>query len=185
MIPTETNYAEWFTCSARYYLLKEGYAFFTFSVGQVIEAGFPSTRLLAEGNRLVGLVFCAPVEPVLGQRVSAWKADPTARERMSTVGWALYALPQSADPLDQQLTHQKVLFSDPGDVELAGDGTLRVRMSTSFKQVLDRMRAGSLGFGLPVGWSAEDFAATAAAHPATLYLVTNASARVVFALRAS
>lgn len=182
MIPTEANYTEWFTCSARYYLLKEGYAFFTFGVGQVGEAGFPSARLLAEANRLVGLVFCTPIEPGSGQRVSAWKADPTAHERMASADWMLYALPQSADPFDQQLAHQKVLFLAPAEGELAADGTLGAGSGATFKQVFERVGEGALGLELPAGWSAADLAAVVARQPASLYLVVNRRDRIVFAL---
>ena len=182
MIPTEANYAEWFTCSARYYLLKEGYAFFTFGVRQVGEAGFPSARLLAEGNRLVGLVFCIPVDPGHGQRVCAWKADPAAHERMASADWMLYALPQSADPLDQQLTHQKVLFPARGEVDLTADGILSALSDATFKQVFEGIAADSLGLELPAGWQASELAARAEEQPASLYLVVNRRDRIVFAL---
>ena len=182
MIPTEANYAEWFTCSARYYLLKEGYAFFTFGVGQVSEPGFPSARLLAEGSRLVGLVFCTPVDPGHGQRVCAWKADPTAHEQLASADWIVCALPLSADPLDQQLAHQKVLFPARGEIDLTADGILSARSGATFKQMFERVGEGTLGLQLPAGWSAGDLATAVAAQPASLYLVVNRRDRIVFAL---
>ena len=183
MVPTEANYTEWFTCSARYYLLKEGFAFLTFGVDQVSEPGFPSAKLLAEGNRLVGLVFLRPVEPERGQRVSAHEVDPVLYGQMAAADWVFYALPQSADPLDQQLAHTKVVFAAPGEVELGAAGALHARAGASFKQVFERIGSTSLGRAVPQGWSAGDLQAAAAEQPASLYLVVNHRDRIVFALQ--
>lgn len=182
MVPTEANYTEWFACSTRYFLLKEGYAFFTFGLGQVAEEGFPSASLFAEGTRLTGLAFVAPVEPARGQRVSAYGTDPRHHERMTASHWMLYALPQSADVLDQQLLHQKVLFAAPGDVEVSGEGVLLARAALPFKTVFARMVDGSLGSDASAFGTAEEFVRAVGGQQASLYLVVNPRDRVVFAL---
>lgn len=181
MIPTEANYVEWFTCSARYYLLKEGFAFLTFGVEQIAEPGFPAAKLLAAGNRLLGLRFLRPVEPDPGQRVSTYEAEPGLLDQVHE-RWTLCALPQSADVLDQQLTHQKVTFAPRDELERLPSGTLASRSGSSFRQVFERIVAGALGRELPVGWSSEDLAAAAAEQPVSLYLVVDARDRIVFAL---
>ncbi len=183
MIPTESNYAEWFACSARYYLLREGYAFLTFALGQVVEPGFPATRLVAEGNRFVGLRFVRPVETAPGQRISAYAGDAAPIERIADAdaGWLLYALPQSADPFDQQLTHQKVLFAGTGEVEHVGGG-LVPGGGVNFKQLLAAIEAGTIGREVQAGWTAADLVEGADGRSATIYLVVNGRARIVFAL---
>ena len=183
MIPTESNYAEWFACSARYYLLREGYAFLTFALGQVAEPGFPAARLVAEDNRLVGLRFVRPVETAPGQRISAYAGDAAPIEKIADAdaGWLLYALPQSTDPFDQQLAHQKVLFAGAGEVEFAG-GELVPGGGVNFKQLIAAIEAGTVGRAVPVGWTAADLVEAADGRSATMYLVVNGHARIVFAL---
>lgn len=182
MVPSEANYIEWFTCSARFFLLKEGYAFLTFGVKQVSEPGFPSATLLAEGNRLAGLRFCSPIEPVRGQRVSEYRVDPALHHQMADADWMLYALPQSADLLDQQLVHQKVLLSTPAEVDVSVDGVLSARTGGIFKQLFERMGDGSLGHEVPSGWTAHDLSSAVSQQPASIYLVVNPHDRIVFAL---
>lgn len=182
MVPTEANYTEWFTCSARYFLVKEGFAFLTFGVGQVNEPGFPSAKLLAEGNRMAGLRFCAPVEPARGQRVGEYRVDAELHYQMVAAEWMLYALPQSADPLDQQLAHQKVRFSAPAEVDVSADGILSAHTGATFKQMFERFGDGSLGQKVPSGWTAGDLVQAAREQPASLYLVVNWRDRIVFAL---
>ncbi len=183
MIPTESNYAEWFACSARYYLLREGYAFLTFALEQVVEPGFPTARLIAEGNRLVGLRFARPVETAPGQRISTYAGDAAPIERIADAdaGWILYALPQSADPFDQQLAHQKVLFAGAAEVEFAG-GELVPGGGENFKQLLASIEASAIGRDVPAGWTAADLVEAADGPSATMYLVVNGHARIVFAL---
>lgn len=183
MIPTESNYAEWFACSARYYLLREGYAFLTFALGQVVEPGFPAARLIAEGNRLVGLRFVRPVATVPGQRISAYAGDaaPIGRIADADASWLLYALPRSADPFDQQLAHQKVLFAGAGEVEFTG-GELVPGGGVNFKQLIAGIEQGAIGREVPAGWTSADLVEAADGRCATMYLVVNGDARIVFAL---
>lgn len=183
MIPTEANYAEWFTCSARYYLLKEGYAFLSFGVEQVVEPGFPGARLFAAGNRLVGLRFVRPVEPAPGHSVREYQVDEAALADVAD--WVYLALPLTADPVDQQLAHTKLRFVRAEGLEVAGAGAMCADAGLTFAALLTAMQGGSAGREVPDGWTHEELLAEVAVHPATLYLVMNASARVVFALHAS
>jgi len=180
MVPSIANYAEWFTCSARYYLMREGYGFLTFAVGQVAEPGFPALRLLAGGNRLVALRFVRPAETAVGQPVRAHRGDDAAPGEGPD--WLRLALPQSADPLDQQLTHQKVLFAVPGDMQTEGAEAVRAGTAVTFKQLMESIEAGAVGLEMRTAWTPGDLAAAAAECPATLYLVVNRGVRIVFML---
>lgn len=180
MIPTEANYAEWFTCSARYFLLREGYAFLTFALQQVAEPGFPGGRLFAAGNSLVGLRFVVPCEPAPGAAVRSHRVSEAALT--GTGDWVLLALPQSADLLDQQLTHQKVQFARPADIVRGPSGEAHAVTSRTFKQLMVAIEDGSVGREIPDGWTPLELLAAAAACPATLYLVVNRGARVIFGL---
>ena len=169
--------------SARYYLLREGYAFLTFALEQVVEPGFPATRLIAEGNRFVGLRFVRPVETAPGQRIGTYAGDAAPIERIADADadWLFYALPQSADPFDQQLTHQKVLFAGAGEVEHVGGG-LVPGGGVNFKQLLAAIEAGTIGREVQAGWTAADLMEAAGGRAATMYLVVNGHTRIVFAL---
>jgi hypothetical protein len=180
MVPSLANYAEWFTCSARYYLMREGYGFLTFSVEQVAEPGFPGERLLAGGNRLVALRFVRPVETPRGQRVSAYRREDAGLE--GAPDWLRLALPQSADPLDQQLTHQKVLFAVPEHMQTEGAESLRVASAVTFKQLMEGIEADAVGLEMMNAWKPAELVAAAVGCPATLYLVVNRGARIVFML---
>lgn len=180
MIPTEANYAEWFTCSVRYHLLRNGYAFLTFALDQVAEPDFPGGRLFAGGNRLVGLRFVLPVQPAPGAAVRSHRISEAALT--DTADWMVLALPQFADPLDQQLTHNKVLFARPANVQRGSSGETQAITTLTFKQLMAGIEDGSLGREIPDGWTQAELLAAAAASPATLYLVVNPGARVIFGL---
>ncbi len=185
MIPTCDNYIEWFTCAARFHLLREGYAFLSFSLDQVAEAGFPAGKLLAPGSRIVGLQFLLPAADGAAVRPREYEADVELHRCMSepSRGWLHYALPLSADPLDQQLTHQKVLFAGAAGVSLGADGRVTPRETRTFKQLVAGLEDGTCGLEVASGYSAADFRADTAACPVTMYLGLNRRERVVIALK--
>ncbi len=183
MVPSIANYAEWFTCSSRFHFLKEGYAFLSFELAQVEEPGFPTDRLLTDGNRVVGMRFLRSVEAVAGQRAFAYSVDDAIRTRMAEAGpWLLYALPLSADPLDQQLTHQKVAFAGVAEVASDVSGHLVAGHTLSFKELVAALESGEHGREVHDGETAGMFLATAREGGATLYLVLNHRERTVIVL---
>lgn len=179
MVPGIANYAEWFTCAARFHFLKEGYAFLSFGLAQVEEPGFPTGKLLAGGNRVVGVRFLRPAESVGG----AYEADDVVRTRMAEAGpWVLYALPLSADPLDQQLTHQKVVFAGAAEVETDANGHLVAGRTLTFKQLVAALETGEAGREVHAGETPGMFLATAREGDATLYIVMNRRERTIVVL---
>jgi len=184
MVPSIANYAEWFTCSSRFHFLKEGYAFLSFELAQVEEPGFPTDRLLTDGNRVVGMRFLRSVEAVAGQRAFAYSVDDAIRTRMAEAGpWLLYALPLSADPLDQQLTHQKVAFAGVAEVASDVSGHLGRGAYALFQGVGRRHSSQESTAGkCMTGRQAGMFLATAREGGATLYLVLNHRERTVIVL---
>jgi hypothetical protein len=184
MIPAEANYAEWFTSAIRLHFLKEGYAFLSFGLTQVDEPGFPAVKLLTPGSRAVGLRFVRPVEGAPGQQVAAYEVDSATRRRMAGApdGWLLYALPQSADPLDQQLTHMKVLFATDADLEHDPDGHLVPQRTVTFKHLVAALEQAALGRESPAGDTPVAFLSAAREGDATLYLAMNRRERTVIVL---
>lgn len=179
MVPSLANYAEWFTCAARFYFLKEGYAFLSFELAQVEEPGFPVGKLLSSGNRVIGMRFLRPAEAA----GDAYEAGDVSRARMAEAGiWLLYALPLSADPLDQQLTHQKVAFTDVADVATDAGGHLVAARTITFRQLVVGLEDGTHGREVPAGETAGMFLSTAREGGATLYLVMNRHERTIIVL---
>ena len=183
MIPTKDNYVDWFTCAIRFYFMREGLGFLSFTLDQVTEAGFPAEQLVAAGNVAAGLNFARPAAASGGPR--SYEIDAEEHERMTAAGSGLYyALPQTADVLDQQLTHQKVFFAETETVDVDGS-RLTARDAIGFKGLAEGLEAGTCGWQLPAGLSAQEFLALTGHTPATLWLVVNRSAKLVFALRAA
>lgn len=183
MIPTDSNYAEWFTCAARFHFLREGYAFLSFGLAQVEDEAFPIAALRASGSRVVGLRFLPPVRGVAGEQPLVYEADTGTRALMSGAGGQLlYALPQSADPLDQQLVHQKVLFARDAGMTHDPGGRLVAQSAMTFKELVTGLEEGALGREVPPDEAAAAFVATARAGEATLYLVLNRGRRTVIVL---
>lgn len=181
MIPNEANYAEWFTCAARFHFLREGYAFLSFELAQVEEEGFPLVALQATGSRVVGLRFLP--RAVADGGGLAYTVEESTRARMAGAdGWLVYALPQSADPLDQQLTHQKVLFAGDADTTCDSSGHLTVERAVTFKELVAALEEGALGREVAPEETAAAFAAAARAGEATLYLVLNQGRRTAIVL---
>jgi hypothetical protein len=187
MIPTEDNYVDWFICSARAYFLRKGYAFFSFSVGQVKESDFPADKLLIVGNKLVGLQFKRPIEAPAKRSGLEYKMDEAQHKRMRNAepGWLYYALPQTTDPLDQRLMHQKMAFVEAGEVEMTTSETFVPRNALSFRQLVRGVEACPIGQKLPVGYTVKEFLAAIQRDPATMYLFVNTSDKVVFAVRSA
>lgn len=185
MIPTRDNYVEWFTCAVRFHFLREGYAFLSFSVDQLADPGFPAERLIVGGSRFVGLHFLLPAVDSAAQRPLGYLPDPDLPRFMSEPGgsWLRYALPQSADPLDQQLTQQKVLFAGAAGVSLASDGSVLPEATLTFKQLVAQLEGGECGFEVPSGYTATDLLALTGEYPVSLYLGMDRKNRIVTALK--
>ena len=186
MIPTEDNYVEWFTCAARFYFLREGYAFLSFALAQVKESGLPADKLFAAGNKLIGLQFVRPVEASGARGGLQYQADAAQHQRMSKAAgnWLFYALPQSTDPLDQLLTHQKVVFAEATGTKFVAANTFVPEEARSFKELFACIEDDSCGRELAGGYSVEEFLAATQENPMTMYLLVDRGDRIVFAFKA-
>lgn len=185
MIPTRDNYVEWFTCAARFHFLREGYAFLSFCVDQLADPGFPLDRLTAGGCRLIGLQFLLPAVNPATQRPSGYVPDPALHRLTSGRGgsWLRYALPQSADPLDQQLMHQKVLFAAADGVSFAADGSLTPKETLTFRQLVAQLEGGEIGLEVPSGNSAVHLVTLTGERPVSMYLGMDRKSRLVIVLK--
>ncbi len=185
MIPTEDNYVDWFTSAARAYFYRKGYEFYSFSVGQVNESNFPVDKLLIVGNKLIGLQFKRPREAPAKRGGFEYRSDKAQHERMieASPEWLYYALPQTTDPLDQRLIHQKMAFVEARGVEMTTSNTFVPRKALSFRQLVRGIEKCPIGQKLPANYTVTQFFDAVKSAPATIYLVVNASEKTVFSMR--
>ncbi len=90
MIPTEDNYIDWILTGIKDYFRKIGYRVRTYSIGQVKERQCPIDKILAVGNKIVGIQFKRPLT-----KGPPWKYDlkPHQHELISKARWIFYCLP--------------------------------------------------------------------------------------------
>lgn len=177
MIPTVDNYVRWFVCSIRYRFLRDGYAFLDFDLPQVADEGFPTHTLLTESARAVALRFATPV----GETTPPvrWKSPADLIGEMPE--WLYCAFPTSADALDQQLTHDKVVLAAADDVVRTDEG-LRYHGGLRLQALADGLADGTLGLALSDALTPSGFLGVVQAHQVDLVLVLNAPARTAMAL---
>jgi hypothetical protein len=113
MIPTEDNYTEWILFGIKEYFRRIDYRVRTYSIGQVKERQCPVDRILAVGNKIVGLQFKRPATPK-----PPWRYDLTPHQhaRISESRWIFYCLPDFADLRFQEVSLYHCRFQ-PGHAE--------------------------------------------------------------------
>ena len=94
MIPTEDNYVDWILSSIREYYDEISYTVYTYSISQVRERQCPVDRILAVGNKIVGLQF---KRPQTTERPWQWKLTPHQHKNISEARWIFYCLPEFVD----------------------------------------------------------------------------------------
>lgn len=111
MIPTEDNYVDWILFGIKNYFRSIDYKVLTFSIGQVKEKQCPIDRLLAVGNKIIGLQFKRPAS---NKRPFKFELTPHQHEKISKSRWIFYCLPDFTDFRFQEvaLFHCKFV---PGD----------------------------------------------------------------------
>ena len=95
MIPTEDNYIDWILAGIRDYFGKLGYRVKTYSIGQVKERQCPIDRILAVGNKMVGLQFKRPYISKQGQL--RYHKTQHQNNLISKARWIFYCLPDFTD----------------------------------------------------------------------------------------
>jgi hypothetical protein len=94
MIPTEDNYVDWTLDGIREYFRRLDYRVRTYSIGQVKERECPVDRILAVGNKIVGLQHKRPAS-----EKHPWRYKTTAHQHadIAKARWIFYCLPDFAD----------------------------------------------------------------------------------------
>ena len=89
MIPTEDNYTDWILLGIKEYFRQINYRVLTHSIGQVKERQCPIDRILAVGNKIIGLQFKRPASE--GQPWS-WKLTSHQHKIISQSRWIFLGL---------------------------------------------------------------------------------------------
>ncbi len=114
MIPTEDNYIDWLLCGIREYFRRLGFTVKTISIGQVKEKQCPVDRVLAIGNKIVGLQCKRPTTSK-----SPFKYDlrHDQHKLISKSGWIFYCLPDFTDWRFQDVALFHVKFVRASELE--------------------------------------------------------------------
>ncbi|MDZ7304298.1 MAG: hypothetical protein ONB44_19410 [candidate division KSB1 bacterium] len=94
MIPTEDNYVDWILLGVKEYFRRIDYKVRTYSIGQVKEKQCPVDRILAVGNKIIGLQFKRPVSK---ERPWRYERTPHQHEMISHSRWIFYCFPDFID----------------------------------------------------------------------------------------
>ncbi len=119
MIPTEDNYVDWVLAGMRDYFRSINYRVRTYSIGQVKERQCPIDRVVAVGNKIVGLQFKRPLSDH-----QPWKYQLTQHQHadLKTARWAFYCLPDFADIRYQEVALYHCRFA-PADDSMNSHGS--------------------------------------------------------------
>jgi hypothetical protein len=182
---TEDNYADWLSCSAAGYFRRKGYLFFSLSIGQIREAGFPVDKLFAVGNKLVGLQLKAPIPGPSSRAGFEFRIDHEQHKSMLEAedGLIYFALPQTDNFLDQRLLHNKTVFALPSRINMTTQDQFIPAAPLSFRQFVRGIEACPIGKKLPDGFTLRMFLKLARSHPAWAYLLINVPSQVAFLVR--
>jgi hypothetical protein len=116
VIPTEDNYVDWVMEGIGQYFKDRGYSVLTFSVGQVKEKDFPVDRVLAVGNKLVGLQFKRP-----STETWPWKHETLPHQHSDILEskWVYYCLPCFTDLSMQKIAlyHSRFVRGSEAPIE--------------------------------------------------------------------
>lgn len=94
MIPTEDNYIDWILFGMKDYFRRIDYKVRTYSIGQIKERQCPVDRILAVGNKIVGLQFKRPVSE---ERPWRYQLTPHQHSMIVQSRWIFYCLPDFTD----------------------------------------------------------------------------------------
>lgn len=94
MIPTEDNYVHWVLSGIKEYFRRIDYRVLDFSIGQIKERDCPVDRMLAVGNKIIGLQFKRPLS-----EKAPWhfKLTPHQHRMITQAQWIFYCVPDFAD----------------------------------------------------------------------------------------
>lgn len=108
MIPTEDNYVDWTLDGMKDYFRRLNYRVRTYSIGQVKERQCPVDRILAVGNKIVGLQYKRPTS-----ESAPWHYETTSHQHrdIAQSRWIYYCLPDFADSSFQEVALHHCKFA--------------------------------------------------------------------------
>lgn len=176
MIPTEDNYIDWTLDGIKEYFRRLNYRVRTYSIGQVKERHCPVDRILAVGNKIVGLQYKRPIS-----ESHPWQYETTSHQHadIAQSRWIFYCLPDFADHSYQEVALYHCKFA-------LAEGTV------SIKSIKDYYRWGPFAAGLVDCWiglemrdarMVERVMADMIDNPRDVYLVLNKLAEEAYLIR--
>ena len=187
MIPTEDNYADWLSCAAGRYLRRRGWSFFSVSIGQVREAGFPVDKLFLVGNKIVGIQLKRPLNPPANRTGYEYGYSQRQHNEMLNAARSsiFYALPHSVDYRDQHRMHRSVRFYEAHEVEPLTASKMRPYQDAglNFFEFVKGIKACPIGQKIPAGFTFSTFLALAQRFPTFAFLVINLEGKTAFMIR--
>jgi hypothetical protein len=141
MIPTEDNYTDWVLAGIKDYFRSINYRVRTYSIGQVKERQCPVDRIIAIGNKMVGLQFKRP----LGDHLP-FKYRTTEHQHVDikTARWAFYCLPDFVDIRYQEVALYHCRFAPAENSSNVNLSAIRYYRWGAFAEALLSCKEGVL-----------------------------------------
>jgi len=116
IIPVEATYEEWVIADIKRYFksIFPNIDILSFSLGSRKEAQFPADRVLAVGNKVIGIQFKRPSMTTEGIQ---WKLDMDQYKRIQGKPWMYYCLPNFIDERLREVALHHCWFL-PGDMKI-------------------------------------------------------------------
>jgi hypothetical protein len=176
MIPTEDNYVDWTLDGIREYFRRLDYRVRTYSIGQVKERQCPVDRVLAVGNKIVGLQHKRPAS-----EKHPWRYETTTHQHadIAKSRWIFYCLPDFADYKFQEVALHHCRF-------VPAEGASSINASEQY------YRWGAFASGLIECWiglemnddaTVQRVIADMIENPRDTYLVLNNLAEEIYLVR--
>lgn len=176
MIPTEDNYIDWTLDEIKEYFRRLNYRVRTYSIGQVKEHQCPVDRVVAVGNKIIGLQYKRPTN-----ESPPWRYETTPHQHrdIAQSRWIFYCLPDFADfDLQEVALHHCKFASAEGYQDI--------------NSIRRYYRWGSFASGIiecPIGLEMRDsqmvgqVMATMFDSPRDVYLILNKIAEEIYLIR--
>lgn len=177
MIPTEDNYVDWILNGIREYFRRIDYRVRTYSIGQIKERHCPVDRILAVGNKIIGLQFKRPMSK---QRPWRYKPVKHQHEMVSHAHWIFYCLPDFIDFHLQEvaLYHCKFVAGDDYKFDSGINGPY-YRWGAFAEALIGCWE----GFEVSEGTSIESLITDIISNPHDTYLTMNKSFEEIYIIR--
>lgn len=176
MIPTEDNYIDWTLDGIKEYFRRLDYRVLSYSIGQVKEHRCPVDRIIAVGNKIIGLQY---KRPATDSAPWQYETSPQQHRDIAQSNWIFYCLPDFTDPKFQEVAIHHCKFA-------GAEG------SADINNIGPYYRWGAFATGIiecPIGLEMRDrqmiekVVATMYNNPRDVYLILNKLAEEVYLVR--